>query len=160
MTSPSESLALFSDEDRAALEQYLRDSPNARRLTPERKGVWIQWLTNSDGRSLSQTEHNQRHYIRKTFVLDPDGETISTRPREEEERARLVVTTDKIADMVEVVHVESGHRGWDATWKDVSSSYYGILRADVIFLLQRCPICLRDPRKRPKAGARAGNADE
>jgi hypothetical protein len=160
MTSPSEQVAVFADEDRAALEQYLRDSPNARRLTPERKDLWLRWLTNSDGRSLSQTEHNQRHYIRKTFVLDAAGKVISTRPREKEERARLVVTTDEIADVIEAVHVESGHRGWDATWKDVSSSYYGILRADVIFLLQRCPVCLRDPRKKPKAGARTGEEEQ
>ncbi len=55
-----------------------------------------------------------------------------------------------IADVVELVHKENGHAGWDATWKDVSSSYYGILRSDVIFLLKRCQICAENPRKRPK----------
>lgn len=64
---------------------------------------------------------------------------------------RIVVTDDTIADVVEFVHQAKGHAGWDVTWKDISASYYGILRMDVIFLLKRCPICANDPSKRPKS---------
>ncbi|CAI6334664.1 unnamed protein product [Periconia digitata] len=57
---------------------------------------------------------------------------------------------DAIAGIVEIVHNNNGHAGWDTTWKKISSSYYGILRADVIFLLKKCHICANDARKRPK----------
>jgi hypothetical protein len=55
-----------------------------------------------------------------------------------------------IADVVETIHENNGHAGWDTTWKDVSNSYYGILRSDIIFLLKRCEICSKNPLKRPK----------
>ena len=60
-----------------------------------------------------------------------------------------------IAETVEMVHKENNHAGWDATWKDVSTSYYGILRSDVIFLLKQCqsPHCTQNPSKRPKGSA-------
>ncbi len=58
-----------------------------------------------------------------------------------------------IADVVDFVHKGNGHAGWDATWKDVSNLYYGILRSDVIFLLKRCQICASNPSKRPKGSA-------
>jgi hypothetical protein len=159
MASLGEQSVIFSDEDRAAFEKYACDSPNTRRSTPARKDVWLHWLASSDGRSLNQREHNQRHYVRKTFALDSSNQQISTQPRDDEECARLVVTTDMIVDVIELVHVASGHRGWDATWKDISSSDYGILREDVIFLLRRWHVCLRDPRKRPKSGAQIENKD-
>ena len=71
-------------------------------------------------------------------------------PKKAGDKARQVVTTDKIADVVEKVHTDNGHAGWDATWKDISTSYYGILRSDVIFLLKQCQICSGNPSKRPK----------
>ena len=76
-----------------------------------------------------------------------------------EEKARLVVTEDMIPDIVENVHKENGHSGWDSTWKAVSASYYGILRSDLIFLLKQCQVCARNPSKRPKGSqALAQNA--
>jgi len=76
----------------------------------------------------------------------------------DQKRDRKVVTEDKISEVVEQVHVANGHAGWDATWRDVSHSYHGILRADVIFLLKRCLVCAKDPRKHPK-NRRPGVAD-
>lgn len=60
-----------------------------------------------------------------------------------------------IADTVEIVHKNNNHAGWDATWKDVSTSYYGIPRKDVIFLLKQCQNqhCTENPSKRPKGSA-------
>ena len=66
-----------------------------------------------------------------------------------------MVTEDMIADIVQHVHEDNDHAGWDATWKDVSSLYYSILRADVIFLLKQCQICASNTRKRPKNSAAA-----
>lgn len=69
---------------------------------------------------------------------------------------RDVITEEDIVDAVEFVHLKNGRAGWDATLKGISSSYYSILRADVIFLLKQCPVCAEDPRKRPKSQARSG----
>ncbi len=54
--------------------------------------------------------------------------------KKDEDKIRTVITTDMIVDVVERAHEGSGHAGWDTTWKDISTSYYGILRSDVIFL--------------------------
>jgi hypothetical protein len=69
---------------------------------------------------------------------------------------RAVITTDMIADVLEIVYKDSGddgHSGWDAKWKDVSTSYCGILRSDVIFLVKQCQVCAENPSKRPKGSA-------
>lgn len=65
----------------------------------------------------------------------------------------MVVTEDMIVDVVESVHEGNSHVGWDVTWKAVSTSYYGIPRSDLIFLLKRCQICAQTPSKRPKGSA-------
>lgn len=53
-------------------------------------------------------------------------------------------------DLVDSVHQQNSHAGWDATWATLSSSYYGVLRSDLIYLLRRCQICAENPSKRPK----------
>lgn len=53
-------------------------------------------------------------------------------------------------DLVDSVHRQNSHAGWDATWATLSSSYYGVLRSDLIYLLRRCQICAENPSKRPK----------
>lgn len=60
---------------------------------------------------------------------------------------------DAIADLVESVHESNKHGGLDATRKDISSSYFGILRSDVIRLSEQCQTCALDPCKRPKGSA-------
>ena len=151
MSGSVEPVDAFLAEDRYAFEAYLANAPSSRRVTIADKTTWTQWLTSGDGKSLTQTEHNRRHYVRKAFALDPDDGAIYTRPRSESDCQRRVVTVDQIAAVIEMVHAQSGHRGWDATWQEISRSYYGILRDDVIFLLKRCHVCAKDPRKRPKA---------
>ena len=63
---------------------------------------------------------------------------------------RVVITLESIVDVVKAMHIQINHLGWGATWRDVSSAYYGILRSDVIFLLKRCYVCAHDPSKRAK----------
>lgn len=53
-------------------------------------------------------------------------------------------------DLVDLIHQQNSHAGWDATWATLSSSYYGVLRSDLIFLLKRCQICAQSPPKRSK----------
>lgn len=72
-----------------------------------------------------------------------------------EEKNHLVVTENQIADVVELVHESNKHGGWDATWRDINSSYHGILRSDVIHLPKQCQICALNASKRPKGYAAA-----
>lgn len=57
----------------------------------------------------------------------------------------MVVTEDVIVDVVESAREQNGHLDRDATWRDVSTSHYGRLRSDFIFLLKQCPLCAQGP---------------
>lgn len=142
-------------DTRAAFLQYLQENPNSRRVSSAEKEDLIQWLIDPEKRPSSQKESSRRHYVRKTFTWDEKAQIPLAIAKKDEDKDRGVVTEDMIADIVGFVHENNGHAGWDATWKDVSSSYYGILRADVIFLLKRCQICAENPRKRPKKSSNA-----
>lgn len=130
---------------RAAFLQYLEENPNTRRVSSAEKENLIQWLINPDKRPSSQKEFSRRHYARKTFTWDEKAGVLLAIAKKSEDKDREVVTEDMFADIVGLVHENNGHAGWDATWKDVIGSYYGILRANVIFLLKRCQKCAENP---------------
>ncbi|RAO72655.1 uncharacterized protein BHQ10_008667 [Talaromyces amestolkiae] len=150
MSSLSGPHATFSTETKVSFFQYIRDSPNNRRVSQEERDNIIQWLTNPHKRPSSQSEFSRRNYVRKTFIWGDGSQHLLAAPKTNGAQKRIVVTEDKIADVVEHVHENNGHAGWDYTWRDVSISYYGILRSDVINLLKQCQICAHNPSKRPK----------
>lgn len=141
---------MFTPNTRAALLQHMCENPNTRRVSQSEKYILIEWFTNPSKRPSSQKEFSRRNYVWKTFAWDEKTQNLSAAAKSGEGQDRTVVTKDMIADVVEFVHKGNEHAGWDATWKDVSTSYYGILRSDVIFLLKRCQICALNPSKRPK----------
>ena len=143
----------FTRDTKLAFLSHLHQNPNPRRVTQTAREDIIEWLTNPHKRPSTQKEFSRRHYIRKTFVWDEKTYNLLAPANKIGEQDRVVITEDSIADVVELVHEGNGHAGWDATWKDISSSYYGILRMDVIFLLKECQLCVHDPRKRPKGSA-------
>ena len=141
---------------REAFSQYLHENPNNRRVSQSDKDILLEWLTNPNKRPSSQEEFSRRNYVRKTFTWDEASQSLLAVAKKDEGEDRTVITTDMIADVVEIVHKasgDSGHGGWDATWKEVSTLYYGILRSDVIFLIRQCQICTQNPSKRPKGSA-------
>ncbi|KAL4802473.1 hypothetical protein BDV18DRAFT_146786 [Aspergillus unguis] len=152
--SASQQPVSFSQNTRASFAQHLREHPSNRRVSPIEKENIIEWLTNPEKRPSSQREFSRRNYARKTFVWDNERQDLLA-INKSQEGGRIVVAEDRIADTVEFVHNRNGHAGWDATWKDVSTSYHGILRSDVIYLLRRCQVCLYNPLKRPKNPHRA-----
>ncbi|KAH7016440.1 uncharacterized protein B0I36DRAFT_389017 [Microdochium trichocladiopsis] len=138
-----------SPATQAAFSNYLETHPNKRRVTRLEREELIGWLTNHHAPLSSQKEFSRRKDVRKTFTWDQDGQMLAAVSKNGGEK-RTVITEDCIIEVVELVHTTNGHAGWDATWRDVNHSYYGIMRADVIFLLKRCDICVSNPRKRPK----------
>lgn len=146
----SNNAAIFSSSTRTAFLNYVRENPNNRRVSQTDREIIIGWLTNPFKRPSSQKEFSRRNYVRKTFAWDENTQTLVAIGKTSEDKRRTVVTDDVIVDVVESAHEQNDHLGWDATWRDVSASYYGILRSDVIFLLKRCPLCAQDPSKRPK----------
>lgn len=154
-SSSSNDSATFTLDTRVAFLQYLCENPSNRRVSPSDKEMLLEWLTNPGRRPQSQEEFSRRNYVRKTFIWDEKGQTLLAVAKKDGGRNREVITTDMIADMVEVVHKYNNHAGWDTTWENISSSYYGILRADVIFLLKQCQNqhCSQNPSKRPKGSA-------
>jgi hypothetical protein len=150
------SLDAFSPNTRSEFHSYLENNPNRRRVSQVERQNLIEWLSNSHAPPCSQKEFSRRNYVRKNFTWDQSGQVLTALARKKKEKDRRVVTEDEILDVVERVHANNGHAGWDATWKDISNSHYGILRADVIFILKRCLVCAQNPRKRPKGGGRTG----
>lgn len=142
--------ATFTKETKASFLEYLRENPNTRRVSRQERENIIQWLTNPLKRPASQSEFSRRNYVRRTFIWDQERQLLAAIPKTESGQNRLVITEDLIADKVERVHESNGHAGWDYTWKDVSNSYHGILRSDVIHLLKQCQTCAHNPSKRPK----------
>lgn len=155
MANPSSNnFVNFTLDTREAFSRYVRESPNNRRVLPSDKAILIDWLTDSR-RPQSQEEFSRRNYVRKAFKWEEESGNLLAVPKKDGDKHRLVVTTDMIADVVDMVHHDNSHAGWDTTWEKVSTSYYGILRADVIFLLKQCQNkhCSQNPSKRPKGSA-------
>ena len=154
MTSASSNGSIiFIQDTRAAFLQHLRENPNNRRVSQSKKEILIEWLTNPYKRPSSQEEFSRRNYVRKTFAWDEKSQILLAAAKKGEGKDCMVITTEMIADVVETVYKDNGHARWDATWKDVSTLYYGILRSDVISLLKQCQICAQNPSKRPKSAA-------
>ena len=150
MTGASTTISrAFDHNAKAAFAKYVSDHPNNRRVSPAERIQIIEWLAGAAGKPTSQKEFSRRNYVKRTFAWDEKGQNLVA-PGKNDSGHRVVVTSEAIADVVEGVHVQNNHLGWDATWRDVSSTYYGILRADVIFLLKRCHVCSQNPAKRAK----------
>lgn len=141
----------FSTRVRAEFLDYIHQNPSSRRISREDRDTFIEWIRNPSATSSSQQEASRKHYVRKNFTWDGGKDLLRASPTTTQSAARPIATIEEIADVVGTVHVNNAHAGWDATWKCVSTSCYGILRADVVFLLKRCDTCALDPRKRPKA---------
>ncbi|KAL6232558.1 hypothetical protein BDW75DRAFT_242837 [Aspergillus navahoensis] len=141
---------IFSPATRTSFLQHLAEHPSSRRLSRSEKESVIEWLTNPSRKPSSQAEYSRRNYARRTFCWDSEQRNLLAINKNGSGNTRIVVTEGMIPDIVEVVHNNNGHAGWDGTWKDISNSYYGILRSDVIYLLKRCRICMHNPSKRPK----------
>ena len=148
---PSDECVAFTPRIKMAFLEHLRDKPNNRRVSRSDKENLINLLTNASYRPSSQKEFSRRNYVRKTFIWNERIQDLFATAKTDTEKDRLVITEDMIADIVDIVHDNNNHGGWDATWKDVSASYYGILWSDVIFLLKQCRVCASDASKRPKA---------
>lgn len=124
----SQDIATFTQTTKASFLQYLSEKPSNRRVSQNDREKIIEWLTNPVNRPSSQTEFSRRNYVRKSFIWDEGSQNLLAKAHTIGGENRVVVTEDMIADTVEFVHESKGHSGWDATWKAISTSYYGILR--------------------------------
>lgn len=141
---------LWGRDTQLSFSLHLHGTLSRHRVTQAEKERMVQWLRATHLKPTSQKESSRRHYVRNNFRWDEESQVLFAVPKQGRPK-REVVTDDMILDIVESVHERNKHAGWDATWRDVSGSYYGILRSDVIFLLRRCPRCAGNPRKRPKS---------
>ena len=139
----------FDDETRALFLEHLRSHPSSRRLSVGQRALIIEWLTDVPRRPTSQSEFSRRNYVRRAFVWDAATQTLISVGKVDGDN-RVAVTQESIVDVVEQTHINNNHLGWDATWRDVSATYYGVLRSDVIFLLKQCLVCKHYPSKQPK----------
>jgi hypothetical protein len=148
----------FDDESKANFLDFLRGHPNNRRVSSAERALIIEWLAGGTRRPTSQSEFSRRNYVKRTFAWDEGSQNLVAIGKNNNEH-RVVIVLESIADAVETMHVQNNHLGWDATWRDVSSAYYGILRSDVIFLLKRCHVCAQNPSKRAKNPGNDGSLE-
>jgi hypothetical protein len=139
----------FDDESKAAFLDFLRGHPDNRRVSSAERAQIIEWLAGGTSRPTSQREFSRRNYVKRTFAWDEGSQNLVAVGKNNNEH-RVVIVLESIADVVETIHIRNNHLGWDATWRDVSSAYYGILQSDVIFLLKRCHVCAHNLSKRAK----------
>lgn len=156
-----------------AFQAHLRTYETSH-ISAEKREDLIRWLTDKVAKSKDQSHYSSRNWITTAYKWDSrrklllvggtNEETIKGKKkikrgkggknarvgRRSEYQDRIIVTEDEILDIVEKIHMSNGHKGWDATWNEVSRKYVGIMRADVIFLLRRCYICSLNPRKNPR----------
>jgi len=151
--TPSTTLVTFTSKTKSAFQQHMRENPNNRRVSQTDKETVVEWLKNPHKRPLSQKDFSRRHYVWKAFSWDEKTQGLLAVAKGDEEKGRAVVAEDMIADLVESVHEGNGHAGWDATWNNINTTYHGIPRSDVIYLLKQCQICAFKPSKRPKGAA-------
>ena len=149
-THPQSPAEVFAESTKTSFREHTRTNPSKRRISQSEKNKIISWLTDAHSGPLSQKEFSRRNYVRKQFVWDEQGGVLLANPKSSDGSNRVVVTEDEITEVVAQVHQQCGHGGWDATWEAISSSYYGIIRSDLIYLLKNCRVCLLDPAKRPK----------
>ncbi|KAI1323736.1 hypothetical protein F5Y16DRAFT_382986 [Xylariaceae sp. FL0255] len=138
---------------RSSFMEHLREHPNSRRVSEAEKNNILGWLRDVSKRPTCQKDFNRRNYVQRSFSWNEITQSLVATAKSSQENDRLVVTEDKIFETVEPVHLQNQHAGWDATWKIISCTYYGILRSDMIFLLKRCEFCSRNPNRRPKRPA-------
>ncbi|KAM0255352.1 hypothetical protein ACHAQJ_005872 [Trichoderma viride] len=131
-------------------EDYLQNNPNKRHISIERKLDLVRWLIDPEARPRHQSDYSLRNYAQKTYEWDRFEHILWGSSKNGIGKDRIVATEDEILETVEKVHLANDHKGWDATWDEVSNQYCGIVRDDVIFLLKRCHICQLNPRKRAK----------
>ena len=154
MTSDLTQVSLsFSASTRTAFIRHLSENPNNRRISQVERDNIVEWLTNPLQRPSTQREFSRRNYVRRTFEWNKNEQLLLAVGKTSQQKDRVVVTEDRIVDLVDLIHQQNSHAGWDATWATLSSSYYGVLRSDLIFLLKRCQICAQNPSKRPKGSA-------
>lgn len=139
----------IDDRSKQAFSRHLRDNSSSRRVCQSDKENH-QWLTNPLKRPTSQSDFSRRNYVRRSFIWEFESQKLLAKAKGEKDVQRVVIFDDEIADIVEWVHESNGHAEWDSTWREISTSYYGILRSDVIYLLKEHRICARDPSKRPE----------
>ena len=84
------------------------------------------------------------------FKTDELGLAIYTQATEHHLAERLVIMESSILDIIQEEHCRVGHSGVHGTWAGISKSFYGIIRTEVMWLLKRCQVCIRQAQNRSR----------
>lgn len=142
---------IFGTDTKTHLLHRIRSNPNSRLISLEDRQAIIDWLIDNGKCPSNQKEFSRRNYVRKITDWDEETQILWTKGESQDQR-RLVATEESISGVIEAIRIQDCHQGWDTTWKDVSSKYYGVLRAELILLLKHCRVCAQDPKTQPKHG--------
>lgn len=139
----------FSPSTRTAFIRHLSENPNNRHISQVERDNIVEWLTNPLQRPSTQKSSADGTAFGELLngIITSSFCWLWERPIS---RSRVVVTGDRIVDLVDLIHQQNSLAGWDATWGTLSSSFYGAVRSGLIFLIFLLKRCQISPSKRPK----------
>ncbi|KAL4918663.1 hypothetical protein BDW62DRAFT_60655 [Aspergillus aurantiobrunneus] len=141
---------IFTEAAKELFIQHLKDHPSCRRLSSAEKKDVIEWLTDPDRKPSSQREYSRRSYVRHKFIWDGKERCLWAKKVNNNGKNRIVVAQEDIAEVVQTEHRRNHQAGLKEIWKNISTSYHGILQSDVKYLLPKCRVCRGDPPELPK----------
>lgn len=117
-------------------------------FTPQRRGQYRSILHNPNnwtphGVELSEKEkqkvRNDKHRIKRYFSLNQEDQLVH---HDNQGNLRIVACTYDAFHFVKRAHEELQHAGYHKTYNHLCRTIYGISRADVKWLVNKCQICL------------------
>jgi len=103
-------------------------------------------LVNPEAKPIAQSDderqhqYNQRGDARSSYQVI-DGQ-LYRKPSDPQEQPRYVVCEHEVFERIKTVHLQLGHAGKNKTFEILQKRYYGITRAETIWLLKHCRTCL------------------
>ena len=129
------------------------DHKNKYRLSHRQRGLIIYYLRNPQASTASDSDRNTKHRAKKLYYLDRHENLM--RKGEVEDGVRMpdrkVVCLGSIYKIVMDLHQEKLHAGRDKLWAELHTTYYGISRPEVMWILDRCEHCLQHRGKDTRA---------
>jgi transposase InsO family protein len=147
--------APFSQETITAFQNLYDNASytNRQTISAETRFYYRQFLNNNSHPITGTKEQKQRLYTLKNRALKyfelRDGQLY--RQAEGHDPAKYVICTYEKFERISLTHCNLGHPGTRKTFEALTTNYYGVTRAEVAWLLERCQVCLMSRKSTTKA---------
>ena len=135
-------ICTYFPDDEVGFLEYLRSHPN--RFRPSdiiERNQWLRYINGEEAIDAKGTK--KKDHCRLTYYND--NGVLKTKGGDKE-----VVCDTEVAVYIQRCHEKISHAGIQATFKEVQSRYYGIVRKEVQRLLSHCRICHKTAASRAR----------